>query len=72
MDQETKEDRFRRVAERRVENVLKALRSLSQCANPRIYAWQDDQLEKIWRAIEGELSSCRQAFTEPDARTFKL
>lgn len=72
MEKETKEQRFVRVAERRVQNVLHGIRSLSQCANPKVYAWNEGQLQKIWEAIDGELRVCKQSFTDPEARTFRL
>jgi hypothetical protein len=72
MDKETKEERFVRVAERRVENILHSLRSLSQCANRKVYAWDEKQLKKIWDAIEHELAECKQSFGDPSARTFRL
>lgn len=72
MTKETKDQRFVRVAERRVQNILKAMRSLSQCANPKIYAWDDGQLRKIWKAIDTELERCKQSFSDPEGHTFRL
>ena len=72
MEKENKEDRFKRVAEKRVQNVLNGIRSLSQCANPRVYAWKDEQLEKIWTEIDRELSRCKDAFDDPAAGRFRL
>jgi len=50
MKGETKEQRFKRIAEKRVQIVLDSLRKLSQCANRRMYKWNDEQLSKIWDA----------------------
>ena len=72
MEKETKEDRFIRVAERRVESILHGIRSLSQCANRKVYAWDDKQLKKIWDAVEHELAECKQSFGDPTARSFRL
>jgi hypothetical protein len=72
MEKETKQERFKRVAEKRVQNVLNGIRSLSQCANPRVYAWDDKQLKKIFDAIDRELARCRESFNDPEARAFKL
>jgi len=54
MKGETKEERFKRVVQKRVQNVLDSLRRLSQCSNKRMYAWNDDQLKTIWVAIDKE------------------
>lgn len=72
MSKETKEERFVRVAEKRVQNVISALRSLSQCANRKAYGWSDDQLARIWSAIDGEVAACKESFENPDRRVFKL
>jgi hypothetical protein len=72
MEKETKDERFKRVAEKRVRNILKAIRSLSQCANNRIYTWDEKQLKKIWSAIEHELSLCKESFSDPEAGVFRL
>lgn len=72
MEKESKEQRFKRVAEKRVQNILKGIRSLSQCANSGIYAWEKKQLTKIWDAIDQELKVCKESFNNPDARVFRL
>jgi hypothetical protein len=72
MEKETKQQRFKRVAEKRVQNILNGIRSLSQCANPRTYAWDNKQLQKIWDVIDHELIQCKENFSDPDARAFRL
>jgi len=72
MEKETKQQRFKRVAEKRVQNILNSIKSLSQCANLRIYAWDIKQLQKIWDAIDHELTLCKESFSDPEARAFRL
>jgi len=69
---ETKEQRFSRVAEKRVQRVLDSIKTLSQCANKRMYRWNEDQLTKIWRAIEQDLKKCRERFETSESDEFKL
>jgi hypothetical protein len=69
---ESKELRFKRIAEKRVQRVLDSIRSLSQCSNKRMYLWEDGQLVKIWNAIDDELKKCRQSFEEAKPKDFKL
>jgi hypothetical protein len=69
---ETKEARFIRVAEKRVQNILKSINSFSKMANKKAYAWNNDQLQKIWAAIEKELDASKGAFKDPDSLVFKL
>lgn len=72
MKQESKEERFKRVAEKRVQNVIKSIRSLSQLANSNVYKWNDQQLQKIWKALDKELEDCKKSFNEPNADLFRL
>ena len=62
MTGENKQQRFVRVAEKRVQNVLDSIRRLSQCSNRRMYEWQESQIKKIWDAIETELKNARDSF----------
>ena len=72
MKDETKEQRFKRVVQKRVQNVLDSLRRLSQCSNKRMYAWNDEQLKKIWSAIDKELKDCKATFENTEPKEFKL
>lgn len=67
-----KEERFQHVAERRVQHVLDDLRKLSQCSNRRMYKWNDEQLTKIWMAIDQELAACKASFENAEPKEFKL
>jgi hypothetical protein len=69
---ESKEERFKRVAVKRVQNAIKSIRSLSQLANSKVYKWNDQQLQKIWKALDKELDDCKNRFNEPDAGLFRL
>ncbi len=72
MEKETKKQRFKRVAEKRVQNILNALRSLGGLSNQKVYEWDQAQLEKIWSAIERETQNCKNNFTDPGSREFRL
>jgi len=69
---ERKEDRFKRVAEKRVQNILKSIQNLSQLTNKKAYQWNEEQLNKIWSAIEDELTKCKDQFNNPESIKFKL
>ena len=72
MKGETKEQRFKRVAEKRIRRVLDSLRSLSQCSNKRMYNWDEEQLKKIWDAIDYALKSCQENFKNVEPEEFQL
>ena len=70
---EQKSKRFYRVAERRVNNVLNSLRLLGQCANTQTYEYTDEDVRRMFREIERELRSAKQAFAADDqSRQFKF
>lgn len=54
---EQKKDRFKRVASRRVENILKGIRSLSKCSNVNNYEYNEEDLNKMLKAIKEELKT---------------
>jgi len=72
MKGENKKQRFIRVAEKRVQNVLDSIKKLSQCSNRRMYDWDDAQLKKIWDAIGTELKNCKDSFATDQQDQFKL
>lgn len=72
MKGETKENRFKRVVQKRVQNVLDSLRRLSQCSNKRMYRWNDEQLKKIWLAIDKELKMSKDGFENLEPEEFHL
>ena len=72
MKGETKEQRFKRVAEKRVQNVLDSIRKLSQCSNKRMYEWNEVQLKSIWGAIDQETTRCKERFETEEPLEFRL
>jgi len=70
---ESKRERFIRVAERRTAKVLTDVRLLGQCANRRTYEFSPDQVHKIFREIRRTLGDTEKKFTETGTKTqFKL
>ena len=68
-----KDARFKDVASRRTESILRSIRSLSKCANTRNYVYSESQIRKIFRTIQVELDSCKRGFTSMNGRRkFKL
>ena len=63
-----KVERFRRVAERRANSALNAMRLLSQCSNRRVYEYTDDEVRRMFRQIERELRAAKQSFTSQDKK----
>ena len=72
MEKETKKERFKRIAEKRVQNIIYSIRSLSGLSNKKVYEWETEQLEKIWKAIEQEIEDCKNSFKDPQSKMFIL
>ena len=70
--QETKEDKFKRVAEPRVNDILDRLRVLGNCSNKHAYRYNSEQVDKIFTAIEAEVQRTRALFTGRTSPTVKL
>jgi hypothetical protein len=59
---ETKAERFKRVAERRVNETLRALRLLGNLADRRNYEYTEQQVAMILGAIDQEHKALRSRF----------
>lgn len=58
----TKEDRFKRLAQQRTRNVLKSLKILGNCSNKSSYEYTEEDLKKIFSAIEIEIKNTKNKF----------
>lgn len=54
-EKETKRKRFVRVAEQRTQKVLDDLKALSKCAHPAVYEYSEEDIKKIFEAIDREV-----------------
>lgn len=61
---ETKSERFRRVAEARVNKIIRMLRLLGNCAATSVYAYDDSAVEQIFSALQIELDKARVRYAE--------
>ena len=61
---ETKNARFRRVAEARVNKIIRMLRLLGNCSGTNTYAYDADAVEQIFTALQIELDQARKRFSE--------
>lgn len=69
----TRRERFKKVAERRTNNIIKTLRLLGNCANKANYEYTNEEVKKIFSAIERELKNTKSKFNnEEDDEYFKL
>lgn len=61
---EIKEERFKRIAGRRVQEILDKLRLLGNCSNKGNYYYTDEQVKKIFNAIDDEWRKVKSEFNK--------
>ena len=64
---ENKADRFERLAQKRVTEVIKRLRLIANLANRRNYAYTDEHVKQIVDALEVELRLVKAKFRQETA-----
>lgn len=64
---ETKRERFVRLAEARTNKILDMLRLLGNCASTSNYEYSEEDVRKIFGAIERETKNARAKFSGSDA-----
>jgi hypothetical protein len=69
---ETREERFKRVATRRTNDILRRIRILGNCSNKSSYSCTEDDIKKIFCAIEAEIRVARAKFADIEKRKFQL
>ena len=57
-----KRERFKKIAEQRTNKILKTLKLLANCANKSNYDYTDEEVKKIFLAIEKEIKSTKNKF----------
>ena len=69
---ETPEERFKRLASKRTNEVMKRLRILGNCANRQVYSYTKEDINKIFSAIERQIRETKARFHFPEDDKFKL
>ena len=72
MSTETRQARFRRIAPKRVKRVLRELELLGNTSNINHYRFSQEEVDKIFNAIEQQLKETRFRFLIKRSRGFEL
>lgn len=59
---ETKRDKFRRLAEARTNKIIDMIQLLGNCSNSSVYDYTQEDVDKIFSAIEEELRDAKEKF----------
>jgi len=69
---ETPEERFKRIATVRTNAVLNRLRILGNLSNRQMYSYSEEDINKIFSAINKQLREVRIKFNSQKQEKFKL
>lgn len=61
---ETKRDKFVRLAEARTNKIIDMIQLLGNCSNASAYDYTQQDVEKIFTAIENELKEAKKKFNK--------
>lgn len=68
MKEETKRERFVRIAEARTNKILDMIQLLGNCSNSSAYEYSQADVEKIFNAIETEVREAKKKFNKAESK----
>ncbi len=72
MSNESKRERFVRIAEARTNKILEMMRLLGNCSSKANYEYSDEDIKKIFGALEKEIKNTKNRFLGIDANNEKF
>lgn len=72
IENESKEEKFKRIAASRANKILDDLRLLGNCSNKRLYNYSDVEVSKIFSAIEKEVKIAKLMFENKKRKRIEL
>jgi len=69
---ETPEERFKRLATSRTNAVLDKLRIIGNLSNRQLYSYSEEDIERIFNAINRQMREVRAKFGTGKQRSFEL
>jgi ABC-type Fe3+-hydroxamate transport system substrate-binding protein len=71
-DNETSQERFKRIATLRTNAILDKLRILGKLSNRQRYSYSEEDINKIFSAINKQVREVRAKFDSQKEKKFKL
>ncbi len=68
MNYESKRDRFVRLAEARTNKIIDMMRLLGNCSNKANYEYSEEDVKKIFNALEKELKNTKNKYLGIDIK----
>ncbi len=69
---ETPNEKFKRIASSRTQKIIDMIRLLGNCSNSYVYEYSNEEVEKIFSAIESELKYTKKKFDTSSKRNEKF
>lgn len=70
--EETRHDRFKRIASKRTNDILEKIRILGNCSNKSSYEYTEEEVNKIFSEIDKQLKLTKARFMAGKRDRFKL
>ena len=68
MSEETKRDKFVRIAEARTNKIINMIQLLGNCSNQNLYEYSQKDVNKMFAAIQSELDEAKKRFSKQDSQ----
>lgn len=68
MGEESKRDKFVRIAEARTNKIINMIQLLGNCSNQSIYEYTQKDVNKIFNAIQEELDEAKKRYSKQDSQ----
>ncbi len=72
MEQESRSERFKRIAAKRTNDILEKIRILGNCSNKSSYEYTEEEINKIFTEIDKQLKLTKAKFLGGKRERFKL
>ena len=70
--EETRHERFKRVASKRTNEILEKIRIIGNCSNKSSYEYTEEEVNKIFSEIDKQLKLTKAKFLGGKRERFKL
>ena len=67
LENETKREKFVRLAEARTNKIINMIQLLGNCSNHSQYEYDQKDVDKIFKAIQTELDEAKKRFSKQDS-----
>ena len=66
--EETKRDKFVRIAEARTNKIINMIQLLGNCSNQSLYEYSQKDVNKIFNTIQAELYEAKKRYSKQDSQ----